>query len=557
MRPPEPAASTADSVGSAAEPGLNVIPTGEIGKRGWEPARPSYSPLMHPFDKGLKLYARLRLARLAHENVARTQRHMLQKLVAKAVETRFGRDHGFRAIKTVADYQAQVPLRYHEDLWRDYWQPHFPRIDNVTWPGLYPFFAMSSGTTTGMNKYIPMTRALMHSNSNAIGDLFVHHYNNVARDRIFFGKILLLGGSTDITEEAPGIGSGDMSGIESREAPFYARPWLFPGSDIALIANWEEKIDRLSRGALKEDIRAIIGLPNWLLVLFDRLFQLRPGASTLADIFPNLEVIFHGGMSFAPYRKRFRELLSGRPAETRELYAASEGFFASADRGDGEGLRLMTHSGIFYEFVPKAELCSPRPTRHWIGNIVPDVEYALVLTSCAGHWSYIIGDTVRFVETRPPRLIVTGRTKYYLSAFGEHLIAEEVEDAVGRAADAIGQAITEYAVGAVWPRDGEATGAHRYLVELSTPHLTPYALDRFRAAIDDRLIALNEDYQRRRTKSLGMRAPEIVVVKPGSFGAWMKSRGKLGGQHKVPRLMADQELFESLQAFLRGGGYVV
>jgi hypothetical protein len=262
-------------------------------------------------------------------------------------------------------------------------------------------------------------------------------------------------------------------------------------------------------------------------------------------------------MSFAPYRKRFRGLLSGRPAETRELYAASEGFFASADRGDGEGLRLMTHSGIFYEFVPKAELQSQRPTRHWIGNVVPDVEYALVLSSCAGHWSYIIGDTVRFVDTRPPRIVVTGRTRYYLSAFGEHLIAEEVEDAVGRAADAIGHAITEYAVGAVWPRDGEATGTHRYLVEFANCEIPRHALDRFRTAVDERLIALNEDYQRRRARSLGMREPEIVTVRPGSFAAWMKSRGKLGGQHKVPRLVADQGQFESLQSFLSAGGYAL
>ncbi len=554
MQFPKPAASAADRVGSSpARGGLRHAT--QIGERGWEPASPHYSPLMHPFDKGLKIYARLRLARLAHEDVEASQRRMLRKLVAKAANTRFGRDHGFASIRTVEDYQSRVPLRTHDDFWREYWQPHFPRIDNITWPGVYPFFAMSSGTTTGTNKYIPMTRALMDANSNAIGDLFVHHYNNVVRDRVFFGKIFLIGGSTDITEEAAGIGSGDMSGIEVKEAPFYARPWLFPPPDLALIANWEEKIDRLSRAALKEDIRAMIGLPNWLLVFFERCFQLRPGARTLADIWPNLEVIFHGGMSFAPYRQRFRELLSGRPAETRELYAASEGFFASADRGDGEGLRLMTHSGIFYEFVPKAELGSPKPTRHWIGNVVAGVEYALVLTSCAGHWSYIIGDTVRFLETRPPRIVVTGRTKYYLSAFGEHLIAEEVEDAVGKAAEAIGADISEWSVGAVWPKAGESVGTHRYYVEFADQAVAGPALDRFRDLIDARLVALNEDYQRRRATGLGMRSPEICVVKPGGYAAWMKSRGKLGGQHKVPRLIADQSLFDGLQAFMASGGY--
>ena len=553
MRFPEPAASATDSVGSAPERAGGFGSVGGLGEREWEPVKPRYSPLMHPIDKSLKLYARLRLMRLAYEDVSASQRRMLRKLLAKAAGTRFGRDHDFASIRTVEDYQARVPLRTHDEFWREYWQPSFPHLENVTWPGVYPYFAKSSGTTTGMNKYIPMTRELMHANSNAIGDLFVHHYNNVTRDRVFFGKILLLGGSTDITEEAAGIGSGDMSGIEVKEAPFYTRPWLFPPPDLALIANWEEKIDRLTRASLNEDIRAIIGLPNWLLVLFDRLFQLRPGARTLADIFPNLEVIFHGGMSFAPYRQRFRELLAGRTAETREIYAASEGFFASADRGDGEGMRLMTHSGLFYEFVPKGELTSPRPTRHWIGNVVPDVEYALVLTSCAGHWSYIIGDTVRFVDTRPPRILVTGRTKYYLSAFGEHLIAEEVEDAIGRAAQAIGRGVVEYAVGAIWPRSGEVTGAHRYLVEFADGEIGSAAIERFRNAIDERLIALNEDYLRRRIKGLGMREPEVVVVQPGRFNAWLKSRGKLGGQHKVPRLVPDEALFKSMQDFLAPG----
>lgn len=552
MQFPEPVASAADSLGSTPERS-GVRSTSTFGERGWEPVKPSYTPFMHPFDKGLKIYARMRLRHLAGEDVVESQRRVLKRLLAKARDTRFGREHGFAGIDSVAAYQARVPIRHHDDFWRDYWKESFPRIENVTWPGLYPYFAMSSGTTTGMNKYIPMTHELMRANSNAVGDLFVHHYNNVVRDRVFFGKVFLLGGSTDITMEAPGVGSGDMSGIEVKEAPFYARPWLWPPPELGLIADWEEKIERLSRAALQQDIRAIIGLPNWLLVFFDRLFQLRPGARTLNDLFPNLEVIFHGGMSFAPYRQRFRELLSGRPGtETRELYAASEGFFASADRGDGEGLRMMTNSGIFFEFVPKAELGSPRPTRHWIENVVPDVEYALVLTSCAGHWSYIIGDTVRFVDTRPPRILVTGRTKYYLSAFGEHLIAEEVEDAVGRAAEAIGRDVVEYSVGAVWPRAGESVGTHRYLMEFADPDIRKDAIEQLRRTIDERLITLNEDYRRRRATGLGMRAPEIVVVKPGAFSDWMKSRGKLGGQHKVPRLVPDQTLFQSMIDYFGG-----
>lgn len=509
--------------------------------------------LSRAIGAALAIYGRRRMTRIMREDAVVSQRRILARLVRKAKMTRFGRDHGFPAIRSIEDYQARVPLRCYEDFWRDYWQPHFPRVDNITWPGRYPYFAMSSGTTSGLNKYIPTSRALIASNAASVRDMFAHHLRHADADPelgVFRGKVFLLGGSTAFTEEAPGVLAGDMSGIEAAEIPSLVRRFFFPPLELALIGDWEVKIEKLARASLSEDIRAIIGPPNWLLVLFDRLMQLRPGSSVLTDFYPNLELVLHGGMSFAPYRERFRQLLAGSKAETREIYAASEGFFAVADQGDGEGMRLITDNGIFYEFIPVSELGSERPSRHWLGTIEPGVDYALVLTSCSGLWSYVIGDTVRFVDTRPPRLLVTGRTSYVLTAFGEHLIAEQIESAIGSAAAAIGANVRDYAVGSIFPQGSEVAGRHRYFVEFEAGLPPSSDMAVFRHALDDRLIRLNEDYQRRRVGSIGLREPIVEAVEPGMFKAWMKSRGKLGGQNKVPRIINDPALFQALAEFL-------
>lgn len=504
------------------------------------------------FRAALPAYGRWRLGQIGREDSVASQRRILLRLVRTARDTQFGRDHDFAGIQSVADYQARVPLRRYDDFWRDYWKPQFPVLDNVTWPGRYPYFAMSSGTTTGLNKYIPTSRALVHNNAAAVRDMFVYHYRAYEADPdagVFQGKVFLLGGSTAFTEEAPGVLAGDMSGIETAEIPVPFRQFFFPPLELALIADWEEKIEKVARASLNEDIRAIIGPPNWLLVFFDRLLQMKPGAAELRDVYPNLELILHGGMNFAPYRARFHQLLAGSKAETREIYAASEGFFAVADRGDGEGMRLITDSAIFYEFIPVSELNQPQPTRHWMGNIEPGVEYAMALTSCSGAWSYIIGDTVRFIDTRPPRLLVTGRTSYVLTAFGEHLIAEQLEDAVGRAARAVGVDVRDYSVGSIYPDGNEVAGGHRYFIEFESGAPPVRDLATFQCVLDERLIELNEDYQRRRAGGIGLRAPVIEPVGPGTFKAWMKHRGKLGGQNKVPRIINDQELLASLETF--------
>ena len=498
----------------------------------------------------LKLYARRRGKALDRENLAAEQERQLLALVRKASNTRFGSDHGFSEIGSIADYQARVPLRRYEDMWRDYWQPAYPKLVDVSWPGTVPYFALSSGTTSGTTKYIPCTHEMNRSNDRAALDVLVHHLRNRPKSHVLGGKSFMLGGSTELTEVAPGIYAGDLSGIAAGRVPVWARSYMYPPCEYALIADWEKKIELLSRGILDQDIRVIAGTPSWLLIFFERLFALKPEREPrLQAFFPHLELIIHGGVNFAPYRQQFEALLAGSHAETREVYPASEGFIAAADRGPSEGLRPIADNGLFFEFVPVDELGLPNATRHWLANVEFGVDYAVVVTTCAGLWGYVMGDTVKFVARDPPRLLVSGRTSYYLSSFGEHLTGEDIEEAVAAAAAAIGAQIADFSVGAIYPNADRSRGGHLYIVEFNTPPPGPNAAERFLEAIDQVLLRRNDDYRAHRSGGFGLDPPQLLAVKRGTFEAWMKARGQLGGQHKVPRVIANPELFELLRRF--------
>ncbi len=501
---------------------------------------------MTDFTPLLKLYAKRRRGVLARLDNAQAQRRQLTSLVAQARDTAFGRAHGFGSIKTVEDFQAAVPLRRYDDFWRAYWKPAFPVVENVTWPGRVPYFAVTSGTTSGSSKYIPVTHAMNGSNTRAGLDLFSHHVTARPGSRVFGGKSFMLGGSTDLVREADGVWSGDLSGIAIKRLPWWARQFAFPPVELALITDWEEKVRRLATLAAESDIRVITGTPSWLLILFDRQQANAGRAVTARDIYPKLDLLVHGGVNFKPYRQRFEHFLSGG-AELREVYPASEGFIAVQDERPEDGLRLLTDTGLFFEFVPVEELDSPSPTRHWIGNAEAGVNYAIVLSTCAGCWGYIIGDTVRFASLTPPRLFITGRTSYSMSAFGEHLIGEEVEDAVAFAAEQGRLTITDFSMGAVFPKDAGELGGHLFVVEFEHTPDAP-AIAAFAKAIDERLKLKNDDYRAHRAEGFGMRAPDVRAVTPGTFARWMKSRGRLGGQNKVPRIINDQALFATLVA---------
>lgn len=496
-------------------------------------------------DLGFQKYARHRQAGLDCCPLVEVQQRTLLRLVRTAATTQFGREHGFASIRTVEDYQQRVPLRDYDAFWQKYWQPAFPRLSDVTWPGLIPYFALSSGTTSGTTKYIPVSAAMVASNRRAALTTLALFLAAAPATPLFRGRIFFLGGSTDLTSLAEGVLGGDLSGIAARELASVLRPYTFPPLELALQRDWEHKMQQLAEQSARLPITVVSGVPSWLLVLFDRVRQVT-GRERIADVWPTLRLVIHGGTKFDPYRSIFRQVIGSERVCFQEVYPASEGYIASEDLRHGQ-LRLLPDHGIFFEFVPVAELDQDRPTRHTIADLEPGIPYAVVLTSCAGLWSYVLGDTVCFEQRQPPLLRFTGRTRYYLSSFGEHLISEEVERAVAAAAEATEAAVMDFHVGPVFPVQSGRPGRHRYLIEFLRP---PADLDRFAAQLDGQLCRLNEDYQAHRQGDLTMLAPEVCVVPRGGFLKWLRSKGKVGGQNKVPRMDNSGQLTVELSQVL-------
>ena len=495
-----------------------------------------------------RLLLKRRHRRLMQADAVADQRKQLAKLVKTAAGTRFGRDHDFAAIKTVEDFQRAVPLRNYEQMWTGYWKDPFPILDNVTWPGRVPFFAVSSGTTSGASKFIPITRDMRRSNVNAAMNLLALHAAAKPKSRFFAGPSFMLGGSTELVKEADGVWSGDLSAIAAMTLPRWAQAFAFPPNDLALLTNWDEKLARTAEASLDKRIRILTGTPSWVLILLERVAALRKVRGDTALPYPELDLFIHGGINFAPYRERMTAFFAGRDVDFREVYPASEGFIGFADRGPGEGLRLNTHGGLFFEFIPVDELGSANPTRHWVETIQPDINYAVALTTCSGVFAYLIGDTVRFVDIKTPRLLITGRTSWMLSAFGEHLIGEEIDKAVLEAATAIGNAVTDYSVGPVYPDDTTPLGHHVFVVEFASP-TDPEARSQFSTTLDTALQRMNDDYRAHRGGGHGMADPRIEPMDTGGFAAWMAARGRAGGQNKVPRVISDAALLQNLRDF--------
>lgn len=509
----------------------------------------SMSPVRHVADAGFGCYAQRRAARLDGLSVAGVQRETLLRLVRRAENTRFGRDHGFADIRTFEDYRRRVPLRDYEAFWQDYWQPVFPRLQGATWPGHIPYVALSSGTTTGATKYIPVSTEMLASNRRAALTGLSWFRAAHPEVRLFAGRLFFLGGSTALTP-LNGSGNsplaGDLSGIATRELSSLLRPFTFPPLDLALLADWDQKLERLAEQSVRQPISLIGGIPSWLLTLFERLRRVT-GRGRISDIWPSLRVVVHGGTCFNPYRQLFRELIGSDRVRFLETYPASEGFVAAEDPRHGL-LRLVPDHDVFFEFVPSGELGAFNPTRHTVADLEPGVQYAVVLTTCAGLWSYVLGDTVCFERRDPPLLRFTGRTKQFLSAFGEHLIGEEVERAVALAAERSGAAVRDFHVGPVFPESTREPGHHRFLVEFARP---PQGHEAFRRELDLALCSINEDYRAHRQGNLTMRAPQVLALPPDGFADWMRGRGKLGGQHKVPRLDNTGQLTAELTHWLK------
>lgn len=505
----------------------------------------------------LRAYAPFRISQLrtqgaTRDSIAATQERQLLKLIQKARNTKFGKDHGFKTISSVKDFQQQVPLRKYEEMWEQYWKKDFPKLDNCSWPGLVPFYALSSGTTSGTTKYIPYTRDIMNTTTRGGVDLLVHHINNKPHSNILGGKSFILTGSTDLGQLAPGIEGGDMSGICMKIMPQWARQRSYPPPRYSGIKSWENMIEIFAEASLSAGVTSLNGAPSWMLLFLDKLRAIRPELNgKLAKLYPDLELVVHGGMNFEPYKKVYAELLEGSRAETREVYPASEGFFAVQDYGSGEGMRLIMDHGIFYEFIPMDELNSPNPTRHWLATVEEGIDYALVLSTCAGLWSYIIGDMVRFVDVTPPRVLMVGRTSYMLSAVGEHVIGEELDKCLALACQKSGLEIAEYSVGAIFPKSTNELVGHQYVIEFRNENPSQEALSILMDTLDRELQVMNEDYLAHRRNEYGLYPPKLLVARQGAFNNWMRSRGKLGGQNKVPRVINNQEIFQGLLAAVR------
>lgn len=493
------------------------------------------------------------------QNCIRIQEQTLRSLLRISENTKFGLDHQFSKIRTARDYQKQVKLRTYEQFFKEYFLPASikkahetgtdynpertsPFLDNIIWPGLIRYFSLSSGTTSGSTKFIPLTQGLLKSNQKASLDTAFFHFSQKQNSKIFGGRTLLLGGSPVLRKDWQGkVMSGDLSGIIIHDLPFFFRRSYFPGVEIASIPVWEEKIDRIAKVALRENLSLLSGVPTWILLFLEKLNQKKQFKGDIKSLWPDFELFVHGGVSFEPYRKQFEEWM-GPNINFLEVYPASEAFIAIEDPQEGE-LRLMVDYGTFYEFVPVEELSSQSPTRHTIADVEIGKNYAVILTTNGGLWSYVLGDTIRFLSKEPLLLKITGRTKFYLSAFGEHLIQEEIESALNSACKMTDASYSEYHVAPVYPDGTKIKGQHQYLIEFTKQ---PRDLKLFSDMFDKGLQKLNEDYAQHRSGGFGMEKPEFIAVPNGFFKEWMRKKGKLGGQHKVPRISSNRELISDM-----------
>jgi hypothetical protein len=496
---------------------------------------------------GLVLNALARRRREALESIWRrpdaVQASTLLDLVARARATEFGRHHGFDSIRSVAAYQERVPLREYLDF-RPLWARALDGAADVTWPGRPRHWVKTSGTTAG-DKLIPVTPEAFRSHRRGGWDALLLAAERAGGARLLGGTLLFLGGSSAMVPVGVDALVGDLSGLAVQRLPPGLRGRYSPGPEIAAIADWEQRIAALAALASRQDVRLLAGMPSWMLILFEQVARARQDAGRplrdLTECWPNLGVFVHGGVSFAPYRKVFEDWI-GRPLSGIEVYPASEAFLAVQTEAGGP-LTLMLDYGIFYEFVPVEDLGHDRPRRHTVGEVELGRAYAVVLTTQAGLWSYLLGDTVRFVARDPLRLQIIGRTRHFVNAFGENVIVDEVERAAMAAARATRATLGEFTVAPRYPSGDDPRGAHDWLVEFRVP---PTDRERFRQLVDETLATLNTDYRTKRAGDLGMSAPRLVELAPGTFHGWMRGAGRLGDQHKVPRVTNDRRLAEAL-----------
>ncbi len=471
------------------------------------------------------------------------QQDQLTKLICKAKDTEWGQKFKFDKIQSVEDFQNNIPLQSYEDI-----KPYVNRLregeQNLLWPGEIKWFAKSSGTTNDKSKFIPVSREAMEDCHFRGGKDIMAIYTNLhPNTKIYTGKGLTLGGSHQINNFSNQSLYGDLSAILIENLPWWVDFIRTPKVEIALLERWEEKLAKITETTIHENVTNIAGVPSWNLVLIKHILKIT-GKSELHEVWPNLELFTHGGVSFIPYKDQFKNIIPSCKMNYMEAYNASEGFFAIQDDPSKDDMLLMLDYGIFYEFIPMDQFDKTSPDVLTLDQIETGKNYAIVISTNAGLWRYVIGDTVVFTSKFPHKIKISGRTKHYINAFGEEVIIDNAEKALQIACEKTNSTIKEYTAGPIFMGD-TSNGAHEWLIEFETE---PAELDYFTTLLDNALCSVNSDYEAKRYKNITLRLPVVRKIKPNVFYKWMKEKGKLGGQNKVPRLSNNRKYIEEVMA---------
>jgi hypothetical protein len=470
-----------------------------------------------------------------------TQQEILYQLLAKAAKTEWGKKYKYSSISSIKEYQSRFPVQTYEDI-----LPYVERLRkgeaNLLWPGEIKWFAKSSGTTSTKSKFIPMSsEALEDCHYRAAKDILVIYTMQRPDTRIFSGKSLTLGGSHRMNQFSNDSLYGDLSAILIENAPFWVDIIRTPKQKIALLEDFEEKLDLITKSTVNENVTSISGVPSWYLVLIKQILAFT-GKSNLLDVWPNLEVFFHGGISFTPYREQYKKLISGDQMNYMETYNASEGFFGIQDDPLNSDMLLMLDYGIFYEFVPADKINLENPPVYTIAEVEAGINYAIIISTNGGLWRYMMGDTIIFTSLNPYRFRISGRTKHFINVFGEEVIVDNADKALESACLVTGSVIAEYTAGPVF-MNSTSKGSHEWIIEFEK---APADLKLFTATLDETLKSINSDYEAKRFKDLNLVLPVVNPVPKGTFNKWLKTKDKLGGQNKVPRLSNSREYIEDL-----------
>lgn len=468
------------------------------------------------------------------------QNEVLFDLISDAKNTELGKKYDFSGIKNYSSFTKKVPIQQYESM-EPLIEKNRKGEQNVFWPTKIQWFAKSSGTTNAKSKFIPVSdEAIEDCHMKAGKDMLCLFINNNEDTEIFKGKGLRLGGSSAVYEDNDSF-FGDLSAIIIENMPFWADFSSAPCQKTALMSEWETKMDAIIQETINEDITSLSGVPSWMLVLLNRVLEVT-GKANILEVWPNLEVYFHGGVNFNPYREQYKKLIPKKNFRYFEIYNASEGFFAIQDQNNSNELLLMLDYGIFYEFIPMENYEEENSIAIPLQEVEINKNYAIVISTNSGLWRYLIGDTVKFTSLKPYRIKITGRTKHFINVFGEELVVENAEDALQIACETTNAEITDYTVAPIF-MEGTNSGGHEWVIEFKVP---PQNMDEFTLLLDDALKSLNSDYEAKRYLNMTLALPVIHQAPKGLFYNWLKQKNKLGGQHKVPRLSNKRCFVEEL-----------